>query len=289
MISERSFIVFIEILKAFFIGIVEGITEWLPVSSTGHIILVEQLIKLNVTDAFKEMFEVVIQLGAIMAVVVLYFKKLNPFSSGKTIEQKHDTWQLWFKVLAGCVPAAIIGFLFDDKINELFFNQWTVAATLIIYGIIFIIIERFNKKREPKIKSLSQLTYKTAFIIGFAQVLAMIPGTSRSGITIIAAILIGTSRYIAAEFTFFLAVPTMAGASLYKALKYIASPDSALITGTEIAILIAGIAVSFIVSILAIKFLMGYIKKHDFTAFGWYRIALGIVVIIYFLISHANV
>lgn len=276
---------FIEILKSIFLGIVEGITEWLPISSTGHMILVDEFLKLSVSAEFKEMFFVVIQLGAIMAVVCLYFKKLNPFALSKTKEQKKDTWTLWLKVLVACIPAGIVGLLFDDFLDEMFYNPWTVSITLILYGVLFIIIEKWNKRRgDSKIKALSDLTYQTALIIGCAQMLSLIPGTSRSGATILGAMLVGTSRYVAAEFTFFLAIPAMAGASLYKILKFVMS-DAPAITGIEIAVLAVGTVVSFVVSIIAIKFLMGYIKKKDFTAFGWYRIILGIIVLVYFLIK----
>lgn len=268
----------IEFIKAIFLGIVEGITEWLPISSTGHMILVDEFLKLNVTDAFKEMFMVVIQLGAIMAVVVLYFHKLNPFSPKKTAKEKKSTFILWVKVAIACVPAAIIGLLFDDIIDKIFYNAWVVAAMLIIYGVLFIIIENWNKDKEPKIRTLKQLTYKTAMMIGIFQLLALIPGTSRSGATIIGAILIGTSREVAAEFTFFLAIPVMFGASLLKLLKF-----GFAFTGAEIGILIVGCITAFIVSIFAIKFLMQYIKKNDFKAFGWYRIILGILVLAYFI------
>ncbi len=268
---------FLEILKAIFLGIVEGITEWLPISSTGHMLLVDQFIKLNVSEKFLEMFMVVIQLGAILAVVVLYFHKLNPFSPKKTQLERRQTWSLWLKVLIACVPAAVIGLLFDDQINALFFNAWTIAITLIVYGVLFIAVELFNRRRKPKIHQISQLPYTMAFIIGIAQLLALIPGTSRSGITIIAALLLGTSRFVAAEFTFFLAIPVMFGASALKLAKFGFS-----YTGQELAILLIGVLTAFLVSILAIKFLMKYIKKHDFKIFGVYRILLGIAVIIYF-------
>jgi undecaprenyl-diphosphatase len=270
---------FIEIMKAVILGIVEGVTEWLPISSTGHMILVDEFLQLNMSGAFKEMFFVVIQLGAIMAVVILYFKKLNPFLMKKKLTIKNDTMSLWLKILTACVPAAIIGILFDDKIEAVFYNYQTVAVALILYGILFIIVEGRNKNIRPKINELSQITYKTAIIIGVFQVLALIPGTSRSGATIIGAILIGTSRTVAAEFTFFLAIPIMFGASLLKILKF-----GFVFTNAEFIILFTGMVVSFIVSILAIKFLMGYIKKHDFTVFGWYRIILGIIVVLYFLV-----
>ncbi len=279
---------FFEILKAIILGIVEGVTEWLPISSTGHMILVEEFLNLKVSNdpeaakAFMEMFRVVIQLGAIMAVVVLYFNKLNPFALKKTPLEKKNTWTLWFKVAAASIPAGIVGVLFDDKIDELFYNPWTVAVTLILYGILFIFIENRNKNREPKTKTLQDLTYQTALIIGVFQMLALIPGTSRSGATIVGAILIGTSRSVAAEFTFFLAIPAMAAASLMKMVKF-----GFDYTGSELVILITGMLVAFAVSVFAIKFLVGYIKKHDFKVFGWYRIALGAVVIIYFVAQNA--
>ncbi|HZK39344.1 MAG TPA: undecaprenyl-diphosphate phosphatase [Clostridia bacterium] len=269
---------FLEILKVIVLGIVEGVTEWLPISSTGHMILVEEFLKLNVSDAFMEMFRVVIQLGAIMAVVVLYFNKLNPFALKKTSVEKKNTWNLWFKVAVASIPAGIVGLLFDDKIDAVFYNPWTVAVMLILYGILFIVIENRNKNKTPLMQTLGELTYKTAFIIGIFQMLALIPGTSRSGATIVGAILIGTSRGVAAEFTFFLAIPAMAAASLLKMLKF-----GLAFTGAELAVLLTGMVVAFVVSILAIKFLVGYIKKNDFKAFGWYRIALGVVVLIYFV------
>ena len=275
---------FIEILKAIFLGIVEGITEWLPISSTGHMILVDEFIKLNVSKEFLDMFMVVIQLGAILAVIVLYFQKLNPFSRKKTVVERKQTWSLWLKVLIACLPAGIIGLIFDDKINELFFNPWTIAITLIVYGVLFIIVEIFNRKRKPKIRELSQLPYTMAFLIGVFQLLALIPGTSRSGVTIITALLLGASRFVAAEFTFFLAIPVMLGASALKLVKFGFS-----YTGLEIAVLIAGVLTAFLVSVLAIKFLMKYIKKHDFKIFGVYRILLGIAVLIYFSIVGTSV
>lgn len=269
----------IEILKAIFLGIVEGITEWLPISSTGHMILVDEFIKMNVSKEFLDMFFVVIQLGAILAVLVLYFHKLNPFSQKKTALQRKQTWSLWFKVFIACIPAAIIGLIFDDKINQLFFNAQTIAATLIIYGVLFIVVEIFNRRRKSKVKELSQMPYSMALYIGVFQLLALIPGTSRSGITIISALLLGASRFVAAEFTFFLAIPIMVGASLLKLIKF-----GFAYTGLEIAVLIAGVLTAFLISVLAIKFLMKYIKKHDFKIFGLYRILLGIAVIIYFSI-----
>ena len=272
----------LEIIKAVILGIVEGITEWLPISSTGHMILVDEFLKLNVSPEFKEMFLVVIQLGAIMAVVVLYFKKLLPFRfEGKKLKWEKNTLVMWLKILVSCVPAAIVGVLFDDKLEELFYNWQTVSAMLIIFGILFIIIERFNKGKEAKINTIDDFTYKTALIIGIFQLIAAVfPGTSRSGATIVGALLIGVSRAAAAEYTFFLAVPVMFGASALKLVKF-----GFGFTLQEAVILAIGMAVAFAVSILAIKFLVGYIKKHDFTAFGWYRIVLGAAVILYFAIA----
>jgi len=267
----------IELLKAVFLGVVEGITEWLPISSTGHMILVEEFIKLNASAAFIEMFFVVIQLGAIMAVVLLYFNKLNPFSPHKSKQEKKDTMSIWYKVIVGVIPAAVLGFLFDDWLNDQFYNYQTVAIMLIVYGILFIVIENRNKGREGSIKSFNEFTYKTAFLIGVFQVLSLIPGTSRSGATILGAIILGTSRYIAAEYSFFLSIPVMFGASALKLAKFGFS-----FTGMEIAILLTGMVVAFVVSVIAIKFLMAYIKNNDFKAFGWYRIVLGILVIGYF-------
>lgn len=271
---------FLETIKVIILGIVEGITEWLPVSSTGHMILVDEFIKLNITPEFKEMFFVVIQLGAIMAVVLLFFHKLNPFSPKKSRREKRDTWLLWFKVIVAVIPAGLIGVLYDDWINEKFYNYVTVAITLILYGVLFILIENRNKNKLPKIDKLSDLGYKTAFLIGIFQILSLIPGTSRSGATIVGAMLLGTSRYIAAEFTFFLAIPVMFGASLLKILKFGFS-----FTSFEVYILSLGTIVSFIVSVITIKFLMSYIKKNDFKAFGYYRIVLGIIVLLYFSLS----
>ena len=274
---------FIELLKVIFLGIVEGITEWLPVCSTGHLILVEEFIKLNVSEAFWEMFMVVIQLGAIMAVVVLYFKELWPFQNQKkakgALERyvKTDKMIMWFKIVVSCIPSIVIGLPFNDFIEAHFNNYLVVSIMLIVYGIFFILIENYNKKRTASINSVAEIGWKTAFLIGVFQLLAVIPGTSRSGATIIGGILLGTSRTVAAEYTFFLAIPTMFGASLLKLVKF-----GLNFTGTEAMILIVGTLVSFVVSILAIKFLMGYIKKHDFKVFGWYRIALGIVVLLFF-------
>ena len=274
-----------EILKVILLGIVEGITEWLPISSTGHLILVDEFIKLSASNAFKEMFNVVIQLGAIMAVVVLYFHKLNPFSPKKTKEQKVQTIDLWFKVVVACIPAAVLGILFDDWMEEHFHNYIVVSVMLIVYGVLFIVIENWNKKNKPSVTDLSNLTYKTALLIGVFQVLSLIPGTSRSGATIIGALLLGVSRYVAAEFTFFLAIPVMFGASGIKLLKFFM--EGAGMSGMEIAMLAVGCVVAFVISIIAIKFLMGYIKKNDFKVFGWYRIILGVLVLGYFLLTNA--
>ena len=267
---------FAELLKTVLLGVVEGLTEWLPVSSTGHMILVDEFIQLNVSKAFMDMFLVVIQLGAIMAVVVLSFEKLNPFSSWKTRKEKRETVELWAKVLVACVPAAVIGLIFNDYMEEHFMTAPVVAATLIFYGAMFIVVENANKRRRPSITSLEKLDMRTAFIIGLFQVLSLVPGTSRSGATILGGIIFGTSRYVAAEFTFFLAIPVMFGASLLKMVKF-----GIHYSGEELMILGVGMTTAFIVSILSIKFLLRYIKKNDFKAFGWYRIALGIVVLAY--------
>lgn len=265
----------LEIFKAIILGVVQGITEWLPISSTGHLILVEQFIKFNLSEVFVSTFMVVIQLGSILAVLVLYFKKLNPLDPSKTAIEIADTINLWIKVIIAVIPAAILGVLYDDLIDSLFFNPTTVSITLVVYGVIMILIE--NKNKKPKVNDLSQLTYKLAIGIGLFQCLALIPGTSRSGATIIGAILLGTSRYVAAEFSFFLAIPTMFGASALKLYK-----AGTALSGFEWLVLSAGFVTAFIVSIFAIKFLMDYIKKHDFKVFGYYRIVLGIIVFTYF-------
>lgn len=267
----------IELLKAVFLGIVQGITEWLPISSTGHMILANEIISLSVSDAFMEMFEVVIQLGSILAVVVLFFHKLNPFSPQKSAPQKRETFSLWGKVLIGVIPAGIIGLLFDDQINDIFYNSLTIAITLIIYGVLFILVEKRNKGRAPRVGSVREITWQLALAIGCAQVLALIPGTSRSGATIIGAMLLGLSRTAAAEFSFFLAVPVMLGASALKLLKF-----GFNFTGMELAVLFSGCVTAFLVSLLAIRFLMSFIQKHDFKPFGYYRIALGIIILIVF-------
>ena len=264
----------LDVIKVIILGIVEGITEWLPVSSTGHLILVGDLLQPSMGDAFMEMFDVVIQLGAIMAVVVLYFDKLWPFSKKKTEKQKLLTWQMWIKVVIACFPAAVIGLLFDDIIDELFYNSIVVAIMLIVYGVLFIVIENRNKNARPKARNISQLSIRMVLIIGCFQVLALIPGTSRSGATIIGALLIGVSRECAAEFTFFLAIPVMFGASFLKLVKF-----GLAFSAGELGLLLLGCVVSFGLSVVAIKFLMGYIKKHDFKVFGYYRIVLGALIL----------
>ena len=272
-----------EIFKVIILGIVEGITEWLPISSTGHLILVDEFVKLDASDAFKEMFNVVIQLGAILAVVVLYFQKLNPFSPKKNRNQKIHTIQLWMKVVVACIPAGVLGILFDDWMEAHFHNYIVVSIMLIVYGILFIVVENWNKTTTPQVTKLSELSYKTALYIGIFQVLSLIPGTSRSGATIVGALLLGVSRYVAAEFTFFLAIPVMFGASAIKLLKFFG--EGAGISGMEVAMLSIGCLVAFVVSVIAIKFLMGYIKKNDFKVFGYYRIILGILVLVYFVVA----
>ena len=309
---------FIEVLKAFFIGVVEGITEWLPISSTGHMILVDEFVKLNVSAEFLELFLVVIQLGAIMAVLILYFHKLNPFSPKKTSAEKRGTWRLWGMVAIGCIPAAAIGLTLDDFFNEYFYNAWTVAIALIVYGVVFILLERRNRRREAaylasraprrprgaharpvpevgpgddgddaemalfRVRTVDEIDWKTSLKIGCFQMLAIIPGTSRSGSTIIGGMLCGCSRTAAAEFTFFLAIPVMFGWGVLKLIKYLMAVGLAMTT-TEIAVLVVGIVTAFVVSVISIKFLMGYIKKNDFTAFGWYRIVVGVLVLGYFV------
>ena len=271
----------LDILKAMLFGLVEGITEWLPISSTGHMILLEEFVKMDVTKEFWNLFLVVIQLGAIAAVVLLFWEKIWHFGRKKksgTFYIKMDIMEMWFKILVACVPAAIVGVLFDDQLDALFYNSWCVALALIVFGIAFIVIENRNKKSTPSINKLSEITFQTAALIGVFQLIAAIfPGTSRSGATIVGALLIGVSRTVAAEFTFFLAIPVMFGASLLKIVKF-----GFAFTGMELAILLVGMIVAFLVSILVIRFLMGYIKKHDFKVFGWYRIVLGILVLAYF-------
>lgn len=282
---------FIEILKVIVLGIVEGITEWLPVSSTGHLILVNEFLQLKESEAFIEMFDVVIQLGAILAVIVIYFGKLWPINRKKIITKNDkDTgliWNkskltLWLKIIVSCLPAAVIGLLFDDKIDEIFYNPYVVSVMLIVYGVAFILVEIHNKNRHFTTTELTGITYRTALIIGVFQVLALIPGTSRSGATIIGAMIIGVDRTTAAEFTFFLAIPVMLGASLLKVVKFVA--DGNAFTQSQICLLLIGMVVAYLISLLVIKFLMAFIKKHDFKPFGVYRIILGIIVLAYFLI-----
>ncbi len=267
----------LEALKVIILGIVEGITEWLPISSTGHLILVEEFMRLDVSQLFMDMFNVVIQLGAIMAVVLIYFHRLNPFSPSKNQKQKMMTIQLWVKVLIGSIPAGVVGILFNDFIEEKFNNAYVVAAMLILYGILFIVIENKHKGKKPEITKISQLTVPVLLLIGVFQMLAMIPGTSRSGATIVGALMLGASRTVAADFTFFLAIPAMAGASLVKLLHF-----GFDFTSTELFLLLLGSVVSFLVSVFAIKFLLKYIQSHDFKLFGYYRIVLGVIVFIYF-------
>lgn len=302
----------IEILKSFIIGLVEGITEWLPISSTGHMILVDEFLKLNVSTQFLALFLVVIQIGAIMAVIILYFHKLNPFSPKKTPEERRGTWRLWGMVVIGCIPAAMAGLLLDDWVHDRFYNATVVASALILYGVIFIVMERRNRRLEQRVSgavrgkhakgraddddmsasifkmaTVDDITPKTALVIGLFQCLAIIPGTSRSGSTIIGGMLAGCSRVAAAEFTFFLAIPIMLGWGLVKALKFVAA--GMVMTTTEIAVLVVGIITAFVVSVISIKFLMGYIKRNDFTAFGWYRIVVGALVLGYFGAKAAGV
>ena len=289
----------VELLKAVLFGIVEGVTEWLPISSTGHLILLDEFITLNMSDAFKSMFDVVIQLGAILAVMVLFFHKLNPFSPGKSEGEKKQTWQLWFKVIVSIIPSGIVGVLFDDWMDAHLHNGIVVSIALIVYGIAFILVENRNNRgkfekvstkdgvtvsrlKENRVENVFDITYKTALIIGLFQCLSLIPGTSRSGSTILGAILIGVGRSAGAEFSFFMAIPTMLGASAIKILKFLLSGVSA--TGTEVGVLVVGCIVSFIVSLLVIKGLMQYVRSHSFSAFGVYRIVLGIIVLLYFAI-----
>lgn len=273
---------FMEILKVVFLGIVEGITEWLPISSTGHMLLVDEFIHLDMSAAFKEMFFVVIQLGAILAVAALFWNKMLPFQFRDKSQPviKRETVSLWLKVVVACVPGAAVTILFDAYIEAHLHTPVVIALALVFYGIAFILIENRNKKRLPKVNDLSDITYRTAFMIGLFQVLSIIPGTSRSGATIIGSLLLGVSRVAAAEFTFFLAMPVMFGLSAIKMLKF-----GFAISGTELLILGVGMAVAFVVSVIVIKFLMSYIKKHDFKAFGWYRIALGAIVLLYFAVT----
>lgn len=274
----------IEVLKTIFLGIVEGITEWLPISSTGHMLLVDEFIQLNASDAFKEMFFYLIQLGAILAVILLFWKKMFPFeirpNKRPLILVRKDIFSMWFKVVVACIPGAVVTLLFDDYIEAHLHTPTVIALALIVYGVAFLLIENWNKNRVPKIRKLSDITYQTALLIGLFQVLSIIPGTSRSGATIVGALLLGVSRVAAAEFTFFLAVPVMIGMSFLKLIKF-----GLAFTATELIILLIGMLTAFLVSVLVIKFLMSYIRKHDFKVFGWYRIVLGIVVLGYFAIA----
>ena len=269
----------IELLKAVFLGIVEGITEWLPISSTGHLILVNEFLNLRQSKDFIDMFNIVIQLGAILAVMVIYFKRLNPFQPGKTAREVQLTWQLWLKVVIACIPSAFFGLLLDDWMEAHLSNFFVVAIMLVVYGIAFIWIEDRNRRVEPKVTDLARMSYKTAFYIGLFQVLSIIPGTSRSGATILGGIIVGTSRSVAADFTFFLGIPTMFGYSGLKAVKYFI--DGNTLTAGQVAILLVASVKAFVVSLFVIRFLMNYIKKHDFTVFGKYRIVLGIIVLLY--------
>ena len=270
----------LEILKVIVLGMVEGFTEWLPISSTGHLILVEDLIRPEVSAEFMEMFRVVIQLGAILAVVVMYFRRLNPFDPGKSRRQRAATWQLWMKILIACLPAAILGFLLDDWLDEHLFNGFVVALMLVLYGILFIVIENMNRFRQPVITKMSQMNWQIALYIGMFQCLALIPGTSRSGATILGAMLMGCSRKVSAEFSFFLGIPVMLGASVLKIAKF-----GFHFTGAEFFYLILGMVVAFIVSVYSIRFLLGWIRKNDFKPFGYYRIVFGVIVLIWYGIS----
>lgn len=272
--------VVIEIIKAVILGIVEGITEFLPISSTGHLYLVDEFVRLNESTAFINMFMVVIQLGAILAVVALYFNKLNPWARNKQVIERRQTWSLWFKVIVAVLPSIVIGLPANDWLEANLTSWQVIATTLIVYGILFIVIENYNRTRPAKLTNLNQLSYKTAILIGIFQILSMVPGTSRSGATILGAILIGASRYVATEFSFFLAIPTMFGASLLKVAKYFVNGNT--FTGGQLVVLLTGVVVSFVVAYLSIKFLLAYIRNNNFKAFGWYRIVIGIVVVIYF-------
>lgn len=275
--------IFLELLKSLFLGVVEGVTEWLPISSTGHLILVDEFLKLNVSTQFMDMYRYVIQLGAILAVLVLFFHKLNPFSRRKSPLQKNKTWTLWGKVVLACIPSAVIGLPLNDWMDEHLMTPWVVAAALILYGVGFLLIE--NRRRTPSIRRTDDLTWRTALFIGLFQALSIVPGTSRSGATILGAIILGCARPVAAEFSFFLAIPTMVGVSILKLGKYAAeqfSAGQALFTGEELAILLVGFVAAFAVSLVCIRFLMDFVKKHDFKPFGWYRIILGTLVLIFF-------
>ena len=272
----------IEILKVVILGIIQGITEWLPISSTGHMILADTFLQLQQPKDFMDMFYVVIQLGSILAVVVLYFNKLNPFSRAKSRAERLSTFQLWFKVIVAILPIGVIGLLVDDWVTEHFYTPTVIAVALIFYGVLFILLEKRNHRVKPRIRNFEQLSYRTAVCIGILQLLAIIPGTSRSGSTILGAMLLSCSRFVATEFSFFMAIPVMFGASGYKILKFILKTGLASITGFQWGLLLIGSLVAFVVSLFAIKFLMNFIRKHDFTAFGWYRIVLGIIVILFF-------
>ena len=272
----------IEILKVVILGIIQGITEWLPISSTGHMILADTFLQLQQPKDFMDMFYVVIQLGSILAVVVLYFNKLNPFSRAKSRAERLSTFQLWFKVIVAILPIGVIGLLVDDWVTEPFYTPTVIAIALIFYGVLFILLEKRNHRVKPRIRNFEQLSYRTAVCIGILQLLAIIPGTSRSGSTILGAMLLSCSRFVATEFSFFMAIPVMFGASGYKILKFILKTGLASITGFQWGLLLIGSLVAFVVSLFAIKFLMNFIRKHDFTAFGWYRIVLGIIVILFF-------
>ena len=272
----------IEILKVVILGIIQGITEWLPISSTGHMILADTFLQLQQPKDFMDMFYVVIQLGSILAVVVLYFNKLNPFSRAKSRAERLSTFQLWFKVIVAILPIGVIGLLVDDWVTEHFYTPTVIAIALIFYGVLFILLEKRNYRVKPRIRNFEQLSYRTAVCIGILQLLAIIPGTSRSGSTILGAMLLSCSRFVATEFSFFMAIPVMFGASGYKILKFILKTGLASITGFQWGLLLIGSLVAFVVSLFAIKFLMNFIRKHDFTAFGWYRIVLGIIVILFF-------
>lgn len=277
---------FLDILKTIFLGIVEGVTEWLPVSSTGHLILADEFIQLGVTDAFKEMFDVVIQLGAILAVVVIFWHKLWPFQNDRSAQGlarwcRQDVWQMWFHVLVAVIPSIVLGLPLDDWLTDHFHNPPVIAVMLILYGVLFIWMENTIGKQRPRVRRIDQINYRIALFIGVFQVLSLIPGTSRSGATILGAMLIGCSRTIAAEFTFFLAVPTMVGASLLKIVKFLLESEQGF-SGSEVAILLVGMVTAFVVSLACIRFLMNFVKKHDYKVFGWYRIVLGVVVLAYF-------
>lgn len=272
----------IELMKALLFGVVEGITEWLPISSTGHLILLNELVSLSVSDAFWEMFEVVIQLGAILAVIVLFFRKLNPFARSKSVEERKGTWILWLKVILAIIPSGLVGILLDDWMDEHLYNYVVVAIALIVYGIVFLFLEKWKPAGRERVGDVGQISYLTAFLIGCFQVLALVPGTSRSGSTILGAMLLGLSRTAAAEFSFFMAIPTMAGASLVKVVKF--AMEGVTISGLEWGVLAVGCISAFLVSVVAIRFLMDFVKKHSFAAFGVYRIALGVLVLLWFLI-----